>query len=58
MFSEMVEGMALDPENRLLYWTDGGLNTIEVLDLNGMIHSTILENLNNPRAIALDPSMG
>lgn len=54
----MVEGMALDPENRLLYWTDGGLNTIEVLDLNGMIHSTILENLNNPRAIALDPSMG
>ncbi|XP_039255818.2 uncharacterized protein LOC120332606 isoform X1 [Styela clava] len=55
---EMVEGMALDPDNRLLYWTDGGLGTIEMMDLSGMTHATVHEQLNNPRAITLDSSMG
>lgn len=50
--------MAIDAENQLLYWTDAELGTIEVLQLRYMTHATVLQNLIQPRAIALDPHMG
>lgn len=56
--SESVEGMALDAGNRLLYWTDSVLGTVELLDLTVLSHATVIEYLNSPRAISLDPSVG
>nr|XP_002125537.4 uncharacterized protein LOC100176236 isoform X1 [Ciona intestinalis] len=53
-----VEGMAIDPDNRLLYWTDRMLGSIEMLYLDGMIHTVVLLGLENPRSIVLNPGMG
>ncbi|XP_076810906.1 uncharacterized protein LOC143453455 [Clavelina lepadiformis] len=53
-----VDGMTLDSDHRLLYWTDREKGTIELLDLNRMEHATVLKQLTNPRAIVLYPQLG
>ena len=52
------EGMEIDWISRNLYWTDRGLNTIEVSRLDGSSRRTLIANLSKPRAIALDPVLG
>uniref|UniRef100_A0AAY5EZH7 EGF-like domain-containing protein n=1 Tax=Electrophorus electricus TaxID=8005 RepID=A0AAY5EZH7_ELEEL len=42
-----------------LYWTDHGLNLIEIARLNGMYRSVVIsEGLDQPRAIAVHPQRG
>ena len=44
---------------RNLYWTDTGTDRIEVSRLNGMSRKVLIsENLDEPRAITLDPTNG
>eukprot|EP00057_Strongylocentrotus_purpuratus_P026506 XP_011680980.1 PREDICTED: low-density lipoprotein receptor-related protein 1 isoform X3 [Strongylocentrotus purpuratus] len=53
------DGIAVDWAGRNLYWCDKGLNVIEVSRLNGSYRKTIIkENLDEPRAIALDITRG
>ena len=66
-----VEGIALDWLNYKLYWIESRFDHIEVIDLraallannqssNQLSHRAILiqENMQNPRAIVVDPSRG
>lgn len=42
-----------------LYWTDHGLNLIEIARLNGLYRSVVIsEGLDQPRAIAVHPQRG
>ena len=42
-----------------MYWTDTGTNRIEVSRLNGSARRVLIdENLDEPRAIVLDPTKG
>ena len=52
------DGLAVDWMARLIYFTDAGLNAIGVTDFEG--HHVILlrEDLDQPRAIAVDPAEG
>lgn len=51
------DSVAIDWINQKLYWTDAGLDTIEVSELNGMYASVLVDTgLEDPRAIALDPT--
>ena len=53
------DGIAVDWVARNLYWTDTGTDRIEVSRLNGTARKVLIrENLDEPRAIALDPSHG
>ncbi|XP_072019675.1 uncharacterized protein [Amphiura filiformis] len=53
------EGLAIDVENRLLYWTDNGTDTIEKSDLNGRNKQTLFHlGLQKPRAIVVDSNAG
>ena len=53
------DGLACDWLGRKLYWTDAETNRIEVSNLDGS-HRKVLywQNLDQPRAIALDPFHG
>lgn len=53
------DGLAIDWIGRLVYFTDAGLNVIGVTDLEGR-HTVMVvrENLDKPRAIAVDPAGG
>ena len=52
-------GVAVDWVARNLYWTDTGTDTIEVSRLNGSSRKVLIsENLDEPRAIALEPTRG
>ena len=53
------DGLATDWLGRKLYWTDSETNRIEVSNLDGS-HRKVLfwENIDQPRAIALDPLEG
>ena len=52
-------GIAVDWVARNLYWTDTGTDRIEVSRLNGSFRKVVIsEYLDEPRAIALDPSKG
>ena len=53
-----IEGMAIDPVHRLLYWTDSEKGTIEMMALASRTHATIRNQLANPRAISLNPDAG
>ena len=56
---ETPDGLAVDWVHQLLFWTDTGLNQINVLDLVSRKRRTLFnENLDEPRAIAVDPSRG
>ena len=53
------DGLAVDWVARNLYWTDTGTDRIEVSRLNGTSRKVLInENLDEPRAIALDPAQG
>ncbi|XP_071495091.1 low-density lipoprotein receptor-related protein 1-like [Diadema antillarum] len=53
------DGLAVDWVGRNLYWCDKGLNVIEVSRLDGRYRKTLLkENLDEPRAIAVEPGRG
>ena len=57
---ENVNSMAYDAANKLLWWTDDGKDTIELLSmLNGKFHNTIIASgRDNPRDIAIDSVHG
>lgn len=53
------DGIAVDWIGRNLYWTDTGTDRIEVARLNGTWRKVLIsENLDEPRALALDPEVG
>ncbi|XP_033107798.1 low-density lipoprotein receptor-related protein 2-like isoform X2 [Anneissia japonica] len=53
------EGIAVDWVGRKLYWTDRGLDMIEVANLDGTSRKTLIrDNLFDPRAIIVDPRDG
>ena len=54
-----VEGLAVEWESELLYWTDYTYERIEVARLDGTHRKTLFwQNVNNPRAIVVDPRRG
>ncbi|KAH3884133.1 hypothetical protein DPMN_008105 [Dreissena polymorpha] len=53
------DGLACDWIGKKLYWTDAETNRIEVSDLDGNYRKVLYwQNLDQPRAIALDPYHG
>ena len=56
---ESPDGLAIDWITEKLYWTDSGLKTIEVCQLDGK-HRKVLyyDMIDAPRGIALDPRNG
>lgn len=53
------DGIAIDWIHDLLYWTDTGLNSIQVSSLDGDKTVTVVTNdLDEPRGIVLDPRNG
>ncbi|KAK3730177.1 hypothetical protein RRG08_034923 [Elysia crispata] len=56
---DVVEDIAVDWLGGNLYWTDYGMETIEVVSLIQQ-HRMVLfsENITNPRAIEVDPRDG
>ena len=59
VISSHPDGLAVDWVARNLYWTDNGTDRIEVSRLNGSSRKVLIsENLDEPRAIALDPARG
>ena len=56
---KLLEGIAVDWVARNLYWTDSGFQRIEVIRLDGASRSVLVsENLDEPRAIIVDPEEG
>ncbi len=54
-----AEGLAVDWIGQNLYWVESHLDQIEVARLNGSFRRTLIAgDLDNPRAIALDPRYG
>lgn len=56
----VVDGLALDHINRLLFYTDTGLDRIQVVSIdNYQICKTVVKDkLDEPRAIAIHPLKG
>lgn len=53
------DGIAIDWIGRNLYWTDTGMDRIEVSRLNGSARKVLIaDHLDEPRAISLDPTSG
>lgn len=53
------DGLACDWLGRKLYWTDSETNRIEVAELDGALRKVLFwQDLDQPRAIALDPGRG
>ena len=55
------DGLMLDWVNNLLYWTDTGLDRIQVMNLTSGQYHTLLQGskwMDEPRAIVVDPSSG
>lgn len=53
------EGLAIDHLSRNMYWTDSGLDRIEVSTLDGKHRRMLFDtDLLNPRAIIADPVNG
>uniref|UniRef100_A0A2C9KAN0 EGF-like domain-containing protein n=1 Tax=Biomphalaria glabrata TaxID=6526 RepID=A0A2C9KAN0_BIOGL len=56
---DVVEDIAVDWIGKNLYWTDYGMETIEVVNLAGENRMVLFsENITNPRAIEVDPRDG
>ena len=56
---DVVEDIAVDWVGQNLYWTDYGMETIEVVNLAGENRMVLFsENITNPRAIEVDPRTG
>lgn len=54
-FVDDPEGMAVDWLNDKLYWTDQDLKKVVRADLDGSNAEIIVDGLQSPRAIAIDP---
>lgn len=56
----IIDGLAVDSVNRLLYYTDTGLDRIMVVAIdNTLICKTVVKDtLDEPRAIAVHPLKG
>lgn len=56
----IIDGLAIDSVNRLLYYTDTGLDRIMVVAIdNTLICKTVVKDaLDEPRAIAVHPLKG
>lgn len=54
------DGLAIDWMYDLLFWTDDGIDHIQVSRLDGTYRKTIIKDtsLDRPRAIAVDPTSG
>ena len=53
------DGLAVDWMSQNIYWSDAGLDVIEVARLDGSNRKVIInEDLEDPRAIALLPQLG
>ncbi|KAF8363794.1 hypothetical protein PRIPAC_90717 [Pristionchus pacificus] len=53
------DGLAVDWIHDLLFWTDGALDTISVMDLKTMKRRVLFADaMEEPRAIAVDPKKG
>lgn len=53
------DGIAVDWINKKLYWTDTGVDMIEVSDFDGKNRlQLVTTNLEEPRAIVVHPSLG
>ena len=51
------DGIAVDAENRHVYWTDAGTDMIERVNLDGNNRQIILrDDFQDPRAIVVDPA--
>ena len=52
-----LDGAAVDWISNKLYWTDAGLNTVDVLDLSDGYHATLIStgSSSTPQAIVVDP---
>ena len=56
---DQPDGIALDLVARNLYWTDTGLNRIEVTRLSSSARKVLITiGLDEPRAICLDTASG
>lgn len=54
-----AEGLAVDWMGQNLYWVESNMDQIEVAKVNGSFRRTLVaSDLENPRAIALDPRYG
>ncbi|TNN64423.1 Low-density lipoprotein receptor-related protein 2 [Liparis tanakae] len=53
-----VEDLAYDWISKNLYWTDPRYRSISVMKLADKSRRAIIQNLNNPRAIVVHPSIG
>ena len=54
-----VDGLAVEWESGLIYWTDYIFERIEVARTDGLYRRTLFyTNLYNPRGIAVDPKSG
>ena len=55
-----IDGLAFEPESRLLYYTDMGRNRIGITTPSGSYHKVLLSsnNMTQLRAIELDPEHG
>jgi sugar lactone lactonase YvrE len=52
----VVDGLAFDPVDRRVYYTDTGPHAICSMDVNGDQHRVLVNSgLDQPRSIVLDP---
>lgn len=53
------DGLAIDEVGGKIYWTDTGLNRIEVADMDGTMRKVLFwRNIDKPRAITLHYDAG
>lgn len=53
------DGLAIDEVGQMIYWSDTGLNRIEVASLDGRMRKVLFwEDIDKPRAIALHYDYG
>ena len=55
----VVDGLAVEWESNLIYWTDYSKQRVEVASLSGSLRKLLFtEEVENPRGIALYPKKG
>ena len=54
-----MDGLAVEWESELIYWTDYIFERVEVAKIDGTSRKTLFDSdVNNPRGIAVDPKSG